>query len=876
MARWHHTSCARPDVFADGHKLQCRNCNNVAPDSSSIAQQDNPFSPLVIPPDEQVGQMNLWWPPSVPYSSNSHAEQQDENTNEPNPGDADVGVFVDLGESEPSKVSHYAGATQSSPIYRAVLAADELRLLHLDAANHATSPIHTSLEIYPDDDCPEYEAVSYSWGGEDGDSTPRSAVYVGSYWDILLQTTNCWHMLHYLRPQSGTRIVWNNAIERGQQVAKMGFIYQNCLRVVVYLGPDIVFADSPKHHHPSRRGLHEFDQVMNGNTATKGITTLRKLFTRKYFSRVWVIQNLVLARSAVIPVGHTQFWASNLTCKFLASSSAFNSTAFGWNSTAAPWMQFLGRTFIEEADDYETLRHTWLCKASDPRDRVFGILGLLESNPDRCGLAITTTSFGTRGLLPSYRISAHHVFIGFFAHILINLLGASGLSGLAARPGCPSWVPDWQGEGHLIGEDQIDNTHTTGIQPPTARLHAYKRSFRGETFVTLSPLSLSPEFTPGIARSLDRNWVGAHARLQRLPVESWRKRKETDPKLYDANSWRRGASVDPSTGALSIKLRHLVQFNVAPVLAEVPDLYEMVQDSCELYIMTQKGGSPLNILFNCESPSSAKSFKLILCCAYADIFFILPAYLDPFQPFDINLQESLHTVISKAQEKMGGKEFLLGRLSDDLKDYPLDESGILSLKQLFPCDEIPFVDILDVLQACLYEFHGGTRTFKAYIQCLEKWIPQCHVQLRYEGHSRVWIVLTLTPKNWAKYNNYYRGRRCEWRWSYAEETERWEGGTWKLCTRELLGQCERDRAVSIRADIDQVIRELKRTSFYQALAFIKSRTDGIGAAGTSEDEATMLKRGPQFSDHLVPIRHWPSSLVDSFAADGVPWQVRIV
>ncbi|KAK4207163.1 heterokaryon incompatibility HET-6 protein [Rhypophila decipiens] len=915
MARWHHTSCAPPDVFADGHKLQCRNCNNVEPDSRSIAHQDNPFSPLAIPPDEQVGQMNLWWPPSVPYSSKSNVEQRDADESESviaaaafdknNESIVEDGISVDLGESQPSKVLHDAGATQSSQIYGAVLAADELRLLHLHAASHASSAIHASLEIYPDDDCPEYEAVSYTWGGEDGDSTPRSAIYVGSYWDILLQTTNCWNMLQYLRPQSGTRIVWvdavginqNSTIERAQQVAKMGSIYRHCLRVLVYLGPDIVFPDSSKRRHPSRRGLHEFNQVMKDSVDTKGTTTLRKLFTRRYFSRVWVIQELVLARSAVIPVGHTQFWASNVTPTYLASSSTNNSTPFHWNFPAAPWTQFIGRTFVEEGDVYDILRHTWRCKASDPRDRIFGILGLLKSDLDRSSLAVIATSSKPSNLTPSYEISTQHVFAGFFAHILKNLGVAEVLmsaSGLAARPGCPSWVPDWQGEGHLIGEDQIDETHTTGIQPPTARLHATKGSFDRGNLVTLPPLSLSPVITTSTeALSHDLRWVHMSAGFQRFPVESWKERKRKDPKIYDANSWCRGASVDPSTGALSTKLRHLVQFNAAPVLTEVPDLYEVVQDSCSLYIMTQKGGPPLNILvppgrnhlfylekeygepaylllflqeLNSESPSLAKSFKLILCCAYADIFFgcPLPTFSLDFERsddpllFEINLQESLYTVISKAQQEVGGKEVLLGSLSDALKDYRSNKLREREcLKQLFPCDEIPFGDVIDVLQACLNEFHAQTRTFKAYIQCLGKWIPQCHVQI-----THGWIVLTLTPKNWATYRtNYSRSGRGEitWRWSYAEETGSWD-----------------DRAIFIRAELDRVIRELKRTSFYEVLAFIKSRIDGIGAAGTGEDEATMLKRGPQFGDHCVPIRRWPSSLVDSFAADGVPWQVRIV
>ncbi|KAM7216780.1 heterokaryon incompatibility HET-6 protein [Rhypophila decipiens] len=803
MARWHDTPCATPDVFADGHKLQCRNCNN------------------------QVGQMSLWWPPSVPYSSKSHVEQQDWYDSETGTTaaarDKDIesiienGNSVHLGESEPSKVLHDAGATQSSHIYGAVLAADELRPLHLHAAIDASSQFTLPWRYTQTMIAPSTRRCLILGGGEDGDSTPRSAIYVGSYWDILLQTSNCWNMLQYLRPQSDTRIVWvdaiwinqNNRIERAQQVAKMGSIYQHCLRVVVYLGPDIafMFAESPKRRHPDRRGLHEFDRAMNDTLATEGVTTLRKLLTRRYFSRVWVIQELVLARSAVISVGHTQFWASNLTPKSLVSSSAPNSTAFDWNSTAAPWMHFLGQSSV--------YWDSWSLRRTHP------VLQYLSSS---------------NSLVPSYQISTQHVFIGFFAHILLNFGVAEVLmsaSGLAERPG----------EGHLIGEDQIDKTYTTGIQPPTASLSGV---------------------TPGLLGDPGRD--DSSARCQRLPVESWRKRREMDPKLYDANSWCRGASADPSTGALSIKLRHLVQFNAAPVLTEVPDLYEVVQGMCSLYMMTQKGGPPLNILvppgrnhlfylekeygepgylllflqeLNCESPSLPKSFKLILCCAYADIFFL---------------------ALTPTQKEMGGKEVLESR-SDGLKDFYKIHRPENSLKQLFPWGHIPRNDILDVLQGCLNDsFRGKTQTFEAYIQCLRKWIPQCHVQyyINYTYLAQIAFVNVIL-----------------WEWCYADERA---GSTWYRCTPadENWEHWEPGRAISIRARICEVISRIEFAPFYSALSFIKWGTADIVGAGTGEDEATMLKREPQFSDHFVPIRRWPSSLVDSFAVDGVPWQVRIV
>jgi hypothetical protein len=89
-----------------------------------------------------------------------------------------------------------------------------------------------TLHTYTQDDCPEYETVSYTWGGEEGDSSLCKPIFLGPYWDVLFQTRNCWDMLKLLRPREGFRMVWVDAIcinqrdkeEREDQVAKMGRI----------------------------------------------------------------------------------------------------------------------------------------------------------------------------------------------------------------------------------------------------------------------------------------------------------------------------------------------------------------------------------------------------------------------------------------------------------------------------------------------------------------------------------------------------------------------------------------------------------------------------------------------------------------------------
>ena len=62
---------------------------------------------------------------------------------------------------------------QTSPIYGETLAVDELRLIRLSPTDSTLDPkpTHISLETHTQSRRPEYEAVSYTWGGEDQDST---------------------------------------------------------------------------------------------------------------------------------------------------------------------------------------------------------------------------------------------------------------------------------------------------------------------------------------------------------------------------------------------------------------------------------------------------------------------------------------------------------------------------------------------------------------------------------------------------------------------------------------------------------------------------------------------------------------------------------
>lgn len=262
-----------------------------------------------------MGEMNLWWPKSVPYKRDKPKETQAvwHRASPGATGDAQVPTKTlqnvqleedaELPRQKPRRSTH---------IYPTPLVSHQFRLLRLDPVRESGDvPVHATLETYEIHDCPEYETTSYTWGGEDDDASLCEPVYLGDYWDVLMQTHNCWAMLHYLRPRqifdgdpmTGCRYVWVDALcinqedeaEREQQVAQMGTVYQLCMRVVVFLGEDFLTPAGDQEESPSNYRQFRHRRRLPDET-------LRDLLQLRYFSRVWIIQELLLTPAILLYV----------------------------------------------------------------------------------------------------------------------------------------------------------------------------------------------------------------------------------------------------------------------------------------------------------------------------------------------------------------------------------------------------------------------------------------------------------------------------------------------------------------------------------------------------------------------------------------------
>ena len=174
--------------------------------------------------------------------------------------------------------------------------------------------------------------------------------------------------------------------------------------------------------------------------------SVRLLLLRDWFSRVWVIQEVAMASEAVIVWGtETLDWETfRLGLSHGMKSDLFHLKTLGL-STEIAFRRFEALASVIEPESNLTPVARLLqflgkfrdWKASDARDKVFALLGLVENDLSQYEIA------------PDYQLSTEQTFVNTARNILKYTSDLRLLSYCSASdtPGqgfvLPSWVPDW-------------------------------------------------------------------------------------------------------------------------------------------------------------------------------------------------------------------------------------------------------------------------------------------------------------------------------------------------------------------------------------------------------------------------------------------------
>ncbi|KAL5312834.1 hypothetical protein ACEPPN_019260 [Leptodophora sp. 'Broadleaf-Isolate-01'] len=373
----------------------------------------------------------------------------------------------------------------------------EIRLLHIQPGNW-DDPILCEMQIVSLESSPVYQTLSYTWGD------PQATKPILLEDCVVDIRTNLWAALRRLRCASKIRVIWIDALcinqhdvlERNQQVLLMGSIYSSCREVIMWLGDGLgenpvdtltieedSYSSTPGAGSPERREMYDvyiliillgrdthFDALPYIQHDTDGeipkVARFRKawealgaMMQLPYWSRIWTVQENILPPDATVVLGsigmrwHYFSEASNALMKHSTTCCSSRMTQLLAETTNTTTLFNRIVSGLDQLRNFkyhdlpppspEALLHRFFDrKATDPRDKVYGILSLIE--------ALTADIWKNRDerIVPDY--SPANSTRKMFLHVTFFLFETTKsleiLTGHCRRrhePNFPSWVVDW-------------------------------------------------------------------------------------------------------------------------------------------------------------------------------------------------------------------------------------------------------------------------------------------------------------------------------------------------------------------------------------------------------------------------------------------------
>jgi hypothetical protein len=248
------------------------------------------------------------------------------------------------------------------------------------------------LANFKEADRPPYIALSYMWG--DTSAGNMKCVCVNGE-DVRI-TENLWSFLPNLFTDDRYLETWfwadqicmnqQDGRERDHQVTLMGNIFSKADVVFAWLGR------KSQYHHgidvgtfeqmPCRKGRWAFDQWHDTH-----IWTALDLLRQEYWSRLWIVQELILARDVQIWYAHLQF-SAKMVYQIAEKWSRHRVVAEVQRLGAEVSFRDLDQVrellkpfFISGTRNkkplYEVLKSTSETSCKDPRDKVYGVQALV-------------------------------------------------------------------------------------------------------------------------------------------------------------------------------------------------------------------------------------------------------------------------------------------------------------------------------------------------------------------------------------------------------------------------------------------------------------------------------------------------------------------
>ncbi|KAG9235262.1 heterokaryon incompatibility protein-domain-containing protein [Amylocarpus encephaloides] len=336
--------------------------------------------------------------------------------------------------------------------------ANEIRLLRIlpQPRNGLTSALRTMAircEVFTAtlDDSPSYDALSYTWGLP---TCPHFPILLNGR--KFLARENLWLALYQIQNTTGPVVIWIDAIcvdqenvpERDHQVRKMKAIYEQASRVVVWLGPS--WRQSKRafklaHEVNDHRGERDWiTQRFLRPDMPRSLKALGDLFCRDYWNRIWIVQELTVARHIVITCGGDSIEGDVLLrVQELILEEDYTKNLFGMTIPDDQYTQSALK--VRGPSEVQTWRDDSLIKdlslfhwalyhfrrqSTDPKDKLYGLVGLASTSRIEIDYSLSTAEVYTRFARNEILASTELCIVPQVRPHLTAL-------------DIPSWVPDW-------------------------------------------------------------------------------------------------------------------------------------------------------------------------------------------------------------------------------------------------------------------------------------------------------------------------------------------------------------------------------------------------------------------------------------------------
>jgi hypothetical protein len=364
-----------------------------------------------------------------------------------------------------------------------------------------------------------FRTISYAWG----DPKFTDTVSIRQYRMGITPTLGL--ALRELRWSGDSQYIWADAVcinqddddEKSSQVQRMATIFSKSVMTIVYLGPAAEHtALAMEHLKPKSRDVESEDE----SRSRLLLAGLIDIYTRPWMRRVWVQQEVRVANQIDVKCGHTGLSFANFQrgitkLQTLAKTvePAYDISGHttkccnalkAMRATSAMDNLILEHERLEKKQSYECqcynqtgLRTNIECVlsqcndllATNPRDRIYGLLGLTNCHfnapayfrTEERGASLDVNYSKPTSVvfqdLTKYIIDRDHSLTILFEH--------QPISGAGNDLSLPSWCPDWRVFRHRRDPRVTDNYTKYRTMPEEAAMRWKRQLFKahGRLFI---------------------------------------------------------------------------------------------------------------------------------------------------------------------------------------------------------------------------------------------------------------------------------------------------------------------------------------------------------------------------------------------------------